>query len=99
MTLPRLLAALAQMEGWLDDPAWVPDEEVLAQWELRFQAALAEARQDPGWEPVQARAHQAGARLEARIVSVARARDQVKAELDGQERGVRALRGYGAHTR
>ena len=99
MTRAGLVVALEQMEGWLDDPAWVPDEAALVQWERGFQEALVEAQQEPGWEPLRARAHRAGARLEERILPMARLRDQMKVELEAQDRGVRALRGYGAHTR
>jgi hypothetical protein len=95
----RVRAAIEQMEAWLADPNWKPDPEALAQWNAAFQAALAQAEKAPGWPDLIGRAHVAGQLLEARSVVVAEARDQVRAELEAQERGTRALKGYGANTR
>jgi hypothetical protein len=95
----RVRAALEQMEAWLADPSWNPDPEALALWNAEFQAALAQAEKGSGWQGLIARAHVAGQLLEARCVLVAAAQDQVRAELEAQERGTRALKGYGATTR
>lgn len=95
----RVRAAIEQMEAWLADPAWAPDSEALSQWNADFQAALAQAEKATGWPDLVGRAHAAGQLLEARIVGVALERDRVRAELVAQERGNRALKGYGASTR
>jgi hypothetical protein len=92
-------AALERIEAWLADPAWEPDPERLAQWNADFQEALAQSGKGPGWSDLIARAHAAGHELEARLVVVAEARDRLKQELESQERGGRALKGYGVSAR
>jgi len=87
------------MGGWLEDPAWNPDPEVLAQWNVAFQEVMAQADRGPGWGALVQRAHTVGARLEARMIPFVQLRDDLKAELDAQERGNRALRGYEAGLR
>ncbi len=94
-----LRASIEQMEAWVADPTWVPDPERLAQWDVDFQAALARAEKGPDWPDLMARAHAAGRLLEARTAKFAQLRDQMKTELDAQERGSRALMGYRASTR
>lgn len=93
----RVRAAIDQIEGWLADPAWMPDPEALKCWTTDFQVALAEVEKGPDWPAVASRAHAAGKLLEARLMVVAAARDQVKTQLEAQGRGNRALRGYGAN--
>lgn len=92
----QVLSIIDQMESWIEDPAWIPDPDALAQWNTAFQEAMAQADRGPGWEELRQRAHAVGARLEARMVPFVQQRDALKAELDAQERGNRALRGYGA---
>ena len=91
--------AVAQMEDWLDDPAWVPDAQVLAVWDAEFRAALLQAEKAPGWEALLARAHAAGRRLGVRAAELAEDCKRLKAELEAQGRGARALRGYGSSVR
>ena len=99
MSDSRVRAAIEQMEAWLADPNWEPDAGTLAQWDTEFQSALAQAEKASGWSELRERAHAAGHQLEARRVVLADALDQVRRELEGHERGVRALKGYGAGTR
>ncbi|GLH73179.1 hypothetical protein GETHLI_16810 [Geothrix limicola] len=99
MSDAAVLSAICQMEEWIDDAAWNPDPDGLAQWNAEFQQALAQAERGPGWAELIARAHAVGARLEARIPPFEKLRDALKAELDAQERGSRALRGYEANLR
>ncbi len=94
-----VLSIIDQMERWIEDPTWVPDSEVLAQWNVAFQGAMGQADRGSGWEALVQRAHAVGARLEARMVPFIQLRDDLKAELDAQERGNRALKGYGAGLR
>lgn len=91
--------AVEQMEAWLEDPAWEPDAQVLAGWEAGFRAALAQAEKAPGWEDLVARSHAAGQRLETRAAALAEDCKGLKAELEAQGRGSRALKGYGASAR
>lgn len=90
---------LDRMEAWLLDPSWQPESEALAQWNARFQAAKAQSSGSDEWPELAARAHAAGLRLDARIAPLVRLRDEIKAELEVQERGNRALKGYGAGVR
>lgn len=99
MSDARVRAAIEQMEAWLADSAWEPDPEALLRWNTEFQAALAQAEKDPGWPELIGRAHAAGELLNARAAALEAERDLVRAELEAQERGNRALRGYGASTR
>lgn len=99
MSDAAVLSAIVQMEEWIDDATWNPDPDVLAQWNAEFQQAMAQAEKGPGWPELMARARAAGARLEARIPPFEHLRDALKAELEIQERGSRALRGYGANLR
>ncbi len=99
MSDTRVRAAIEQMEAWLTDPDWEPEAGTLAQWDAEFQSALAQAEKASGWTDLRDRAHAAGHQLEARRVVLADALDQVRRELEVHERGVRALKGYGAGTR
>jgi hypothetical protein len=95
----RVRAAIEQMEAWLADPTWNPDPEALAQWNIEFQEALAQAEKAPGWAELIARAHAAGRLMEARIVVAVEAQDRIRTDLALQEQGSRALRGYGTSAR
>ena len=95
----RVRAAIEQMETWQADPEWQPESDALARWNREFQEALAQAEKGPGWPDLISRAHAAGHLLEARSAKMAEAQDQLRAELEAQERGNRALKGYGAGTR
>jgi hypothetical protein len=90
----QVRAAIEQMEAWLADPGWEPDPEALAHWNAEYQAALAQAEKGPGWPELAARAHAAGRLLETRLAVVAAALGKVKADLEAQVRGNRALKGY-----
>jgi len=92
-------AVIEQMEAWIGDPSWEPDPESLAQWNAGFQAAVAQAEKGAGWPDLVARAHAVSQHLEARMIRLVQLRDEMRAELGAQERGNRALRGYGASTR
>lgn len=94
MSAGRIRAAIEQMEAWLANPNWEPDPQALAHWNAAFQIALTQNEKGPGWSELAARAHAAGKLLEARLVVVSAARDQVRAELEAQVRGDRALKGY-----
>jgi hypothetical protein len=92
-------AAITQMETWAADPSWVPDPEALARWNGGYQCALAKADKGPGWAALMVRAHTVGRALEARTRRFELLRDGLRAELEAQERGTRALKGYQAGVR
>lgn len=99
MSDARVRAAIEQMEAWLADLTWEPDPEALEQWNTEFNAALAQAQRVGEWPDLVARGHAASQMLEARIVRLREAQDLVKSELAAQERGSRALKGYGVNVR
>lgn len=99
MSDPKVLAAIEQMEGWMADPDHDLDPEQLIQWNMAFQAALAQADRTEGWPALVARAQAVGERVKARAAQLTVLQKRVKAELDSQECGNRALKGYGASTR
>ena len=95
----QVRAALEQMEAWLKDLDWEPDVDTLAAWDEGFKEALAGAEKGPGWSALMNRAHEAGRQLEARTVPFVETRDLLKHRLEAQDKGGRALRGYGASAR
>jgi len=99
MSNPEVRAAIEQMEAWVGDPSWEPDPEALAQWNEAFQAAVARAKKGDDWPDLVARAHAVGQHVEARVTQLTQLRDGMRAELNIQERGDRALKGYGARIR
>ncbi len=92
-------AAVERMEAWLNDPAWEPDPDALTRWDSEFRSALAEAEKGDGWLELAERAHAAGRRLDAKSGEMAKELARLRVELEAQERGSRALRGYGASSR
>lgn len=99
MSDAKVRAAIEQMEVWLGEPSWDPTPEELALWHASFKTAMAEAEKGAGWPELIARAHAAGKLLEARSDAVAAERDRIRKELESQDRGSRALKGYGAGLR
>jgi hypothetical protein len=99
MSDAEVRASLEQMEAWMADPSWEPEPGLLATWNAGFQAAMGRAEKGPNWPDLMSRAHALGRALERRASHLALQRDGVKAELDAQGRGNRALKGYGASTR
>lgn len=94
MRSSRFEASLDQMARWLDDPDWAAEATEVAAWEAEYQLALEEARGGRDWEFLRERAHALGARLEEKLRGVISERDALKAELDGQAQGRRALKAY-----
>lgn len=99
MSDPRVRAAVEQMEAWLADAAWQPDPDELARWDAEFRAAAVQAEKGEGWRELVERAHEAGRRLGVRSEAMAFELNQLKAKLQAQDQGNRALKGYGASSR
>lgn len=91
-----VLREIERMEGWLQDCQQMPGPEGLAEWNQAFRSALMGAERSPGWAELVARAHALGTQVNDRAALLAVERDEVRADLDAQERGGRALKGYGA---
>ena len=92
----NLLTVIAQMEVWLADPGWEPDPVALAQWNADYSNSVEMAKKSPEWLELQVKAHLVGELLELRLVHFTQVRDELRAELEIQNRGDRALRGYGS---
>jgi len=99
MSDAELMRELDRMESWISDPQQMPGPDVLADWNKAFRIAMADAERGLGWPELVARSHALGKRVDGRAVMLAAERDQVRADLDAQERGGRALKGYGAVAR
>ena len=99
MSNSAVRAAIEQMEIWLSDAGWEPEPGDLEGWNRKYQEAVAQAEQGPEWSGLVVRAHALGKRLEQRLDQLVKRRNEIKVELDAQERGNRALAGYGASTR
>lgn len=99
MTNSEVDALLAMMEAWLADPAWELEAESLADWTSRFNDALATADRSHGWIETAERSHRVGRQLEQRLQSVIEAKERIRVELEQQDKGVRALKGYGTVSR
>lgn len=89
---------LERMEAWLSDDTWEPEPELLPEWEAEFQRCLACTDRGPDWPELRRRAHAAGGLLAARADRLAMAQEEIRTELEAQELGSRALRGYRAST-
>ena len=94
-----VLRAIERMESWMRDPETAPAADELAAWNRELQSAADGAERGPGWPDLVARAHALGASVTGWAAELAVQRDQLRIELNVQERGDRALKGYGALTR
>ncbi len=92
-------AAIEALEAWVGDAAAPLDPVFLADWNGRFQAAVAAAERGPGWEGLIERAHRLAGQVALRQAAAEEQREAIRVELRQQEQGARALRGYGASTR
>lgn len=99
MSDARVREAVEQMEAWLEDAAWQPDLEALTRWDDAFRFAVAQAEKGRGWPELVQRAHEAGRRLEGRSEVMAAELGLLKARLQAQDQGHRALKGYRASSR
>lgn len=98
MSDEALRQVLERMEAWLSDDGWEPGPELLPEWEAEFKRCLESTEKGSDWLELRHRAHAAGNVLAARADRLALAQEEIRAELEAQERGSRALRGYRAST-
>jgi hypothetical protein len=99
MSDAAVLQEIERMESWMRDPQNLPGPEDIAEWNRAFERALASAERGPGWSALMVRSRALGSQVNERSAALASQRDQVRVELDTQERGGRALKGYGATVR
>lgn len=92
MSDQALSLLLDELEQLLQQDA--PDGEALASWRARFDAALPEAERGPGWEQLVARCRTLAARLDAAANALSQQRDALRREMEMQDQGARALKGY-----
>ena len=99
MSDAEVCAAIEALEAWVADAAAPLEPAFLADWNGRFQAAVATAERGAGWEGLLARAHRLAGQVALRQAAAEEQREAIRTELRQQEQGSRALRGYGASTR
>ena len=96
MSDSQVRRSIEQMEAWLDDPSWEPEATALSAWQDAFDAAAAGAERSEDWPALVQRAHEVGRRLDLRAQEVAAEAERLRLRLESQDRGVRALKGYGS---
>lgn len=94
-----LRAAIEQMEAWLSDLNWEPEVEAVVLWNARLREAIALAEKGSDWPELVGLAHGVGQRLELRIQQFVQRQAGIRARLDEQGQGNRALKGYKASAR
>lgn len=94
MSDEALRQVLERMEAWLSDDSWEPGPEQLPEWEAEFKRCLESTEKGSDWPELRRRAHVAGELLATRADGLAVLQGEIRAELEAQERGNRALRGY-----
>lgn len=88
----HLLRVLDRLETLLEEE--IPSEEAVAEWRREFDAAVTRADRGPAWEGVLLRARTLGERLQSRVTQLENRKLDVQHELEAQEVGSRALKGY-----
>lgn len=88
----HLLRVLDRLETLLEEE--IPSEEAVADWRREFDAAVTRADRGPAWEGVLQRARTLGERLQTRVAELQIRKTDVQRELETQELGSRALKGY-----
>ncbi len=68
--------------------------QVLEDWQLRLEAALATAERGTAWPRIVEHAHATAQRVFGAVGELGRLKDEVKRELDQQVVGSRALKAY-----
>lgn len=96
MSPVSLDVVLMQMEAWLDDPTWVPVPDDLTVWNEQLVPAMVRLEANPERDTLRQRCHVLGQRLEMRADRLAIQQGDLKAIIEGQTLGFRALKGYGA---
>lgn len=92
MSDQALAALLDELERLLQQEA--PEPEALEGWRRSFDAALPSAERGPGWEGIVARCRALAGRLDAGANQLAKQAEDLRRELERQDQGTRALKGY-----
>lgn len=99
MSDAEVLREIERMEAWIGAPELMPGADDLEEWNRAFRIALADAERGPGWSDLVLRSKALGSRVDGRAIILAAERNRIRVELDSQELGGRALKGYGAAAR
>ncbi len=99
MSDAEVLREIERMEAWMGAPELMPGPDGLAEWNRAFRIALADAERGPGWSDLVLRSKALGSKVEGQAAIMAAERSRIRVELDSQELGGRALKGYGAAAR
>lgn len=87
-----LIPLLEEMEQRLDRGGMEGEE--IAEWRARFDAALATAERGPEWPAILLRARALASRFDQEADRLVAAQERLRAEMDLQASGARALKGY-----
>ncbi len=96
MSNAEVLRLVVEMEGLLEDPGSLRDPALLEAWNRRFREAVAGAERGEGWSRILDRAHALAPRVDRAVAQLGDEGRVLREDLEGQGRGERALRGYGA---
>jgi hypothetical protein len=88
-----VLRLVEEMEVLLSEPG-VLDQTRLKEWNRRFNEATVRAERGPGWSAIVDRAHALGGRVDRVVEGLHDQGRGIRGQLEMQERGARALRGY-----
>ncbi|MCL1893896.1 MAG: hypothetical protein FWG02_06655 [Holophagaceae bacterium] len=77
----------------------IPDSDFVAEWNKKFNEAVAVADRGQGWEEIVERAHALSKVIQTRVGTLSYEFEQLRSELNLQATGQRALKGYSSGTR
>lgn len=94
MSDEAVLEVIGELDRWLREAPEAVEAERVAAWRGRFDSAVSGAERGPSWEGVVAYAHEVEGRLNAHLSRLLAERADLKARLESQALGERALRAY-----
>jgi hypothetical protein len=93
MSDSNVLTLIIEMESRLNEEE-VPDPDQLAEWNAKFNAAVAKAEHGSDWKAIVDRGHALNDVIQKRLGGLSYERDRLRHELEAQAQGQRALKGY-----
>lgn len=77
----------------------IPDSDYVAEWNKKFNAAVAVADRGPEWKKIVERSHAMSVAIQTRVSALTYEYEQMRRELSLQSTGQRALKGYSSGTK